>query len=182
MAPRTDCGCQPVASTASAMVAPVLRLSSLISRACLVPARTAGGVLSFGLALASFRAARPVRFCRRDMAAAAGLRDPGSGATPMVSRPASVITRVIRRPSSPSRQAWASRPAGCSATRPRLTRLLRTLLAAPLLSFSEFGSGSTTPPSLWAAAERMTSCRSVSLGMWASLVSGTAGDRGACTP
>ncbi len=37
MVPRTECTCQPVAATASSIVAPVLRFRRSISSACLVP-------------------------------------------------------------------------------------------------------------------------------------------------
>ncbi len=62
MVPRTECACQPVASTISSMVAPFLRLSRSISNACLVPGRAAAGdVLPFGLAPEGLGSARRLR-------------------------------------------------------------------------------------------------------------------------
>jgi hypothetical protein len=43
MAPRTECGCQPVAFIISAMVAPPLRCRRSTSRASLVPGRREAG-------------------------------------------------------------------------------------------------------------------------------------------
>src|SRR5436309_2761674 len=99
MAPRMEWGCQPVAFTASAMVAPSLRRRRSISRACLESGRCAAGdaFLVFDLvALAAFDlvalASPPAdRFERRDVVLAAGSRCSSAG-TPIAPRPASVTT------------------------------------------------------------------------------------------
>ena len=82
----------------------------------------------------------------------------------MASSPASVIARVRVRSSS-SRHTGFSDPAGCSASRPRLTKFLRIDLVAPLSQASHCGSGRATPSARSAAADRIARCGSVSLGL-----------------
>ncbi len=97
IAPRTECGCQPVASTISSMVAPFLRLSSSIISACLVPGRTAGGgVLSFGLEPEGLRTARRLRCFGCALVEEDCLLVFRSTSTPIACRPASAMTRAVR--------------------------------------------------------------------------------------
>jgi hypothetical protein len=176
IAPRTECGCQPVAFTTSAIVVPSLRRRSSTSRACFVPDRVdARETVAFGFDLdlvARFdpAALRPWSGDRFAVGAVAGagcglIR--ASSSAPIAARPASVMTSIRRRPSLLFRHAAASCPAGCSASRPLFSRLFRTGLTPPW-NLSDFGGGSAAPSSRWAAVDRMTSWVSVSLGMRAS--------------
>ena len=88
--------------------------------------------------------------------------------TPIARRPASVMASVTRWPSEVSRQLTSDAVAGRSAASFLLISVLNMAAAASASSLSFFGSGRMEPSSRLAAAARMMSWVSVSLGMVSS--------------
>jgi transposase len=168
-APRTVCGCQPVASTIRSIVAASARSSIAISCACLVLARVLPG-RAVGAARGALSAAVPPLAGPALLPASVAATPAVSGPIPIASRPAGVMCTKTPRPSSRLRQRVLSAGSAgrassitISSAKPRESSAPMSLLAAP--PRSEPGSGSRLPLARCAAVVRIIACVSESFGM-----------------